>query len=128
MAEREERGGKDLVPRDDEDEDRRRREAGQRQRKRDLDEGPHAAAAERHCRLLELGRHPCEDARRREDDERKGQRGVRDRDAERRVVDAPADEDDRERNRKDDDRERPRPDDREPERVSTAEREARERV
>src|SRR4051812_9384608 len=128
VAEREERGGKDLVPGDDEDEDRRRREPGQRERERDLHERRGAATAEGHRRLLELGRDAGEDARRREDDERQGQRGMRDRNAQHGVVDAPADENDGERNREDDDRERPRPDDREPERVPTAKRESRERV
>src|SRR4051812_41622222 len=89
VAEREKRGSEDLVPGDDEDEDRRRGEAGQRERKGDLHERLRATAAERHRRLLELGRHAGEDARRREDDERKGQRGVRDRNAEHGVVDAP---------------------------------------
>src|SRR5215217_7156711 len=77
VAEREERGGEDLVPGDDEDEDRRGREAGQR----DLDECRGSAAAEGHRRLLELGRDAGEDARRREDYERQGQRGMRDRNA-----------------------------------------------
>ena len=119
--------GEDLVPGDDEDEDRRRREARQRERQDHLAKRGQPAAAERHRRLLELVRDAGEDARRDEHRERQRERGVRDRDAEHESS-IPSGEGHRERDREDHDRERARADDREPERVGSAEREARQRV